>query len=56
MYTKTEVKVPGFLEYLTALSLLNNWWEQRTTQTVRPGAEVLAMLVNGRCAEMAVRS
>lgn len=56
MYNKTVVQVPGFLEYLTALSLLNNWWDQRTTQTVRPAPDVLAMLTNGRCAEMAVRS
>lgn len=54
MYTKTQVRCPGFLEFLTALSLVNNWWDQRTTQTVRPSPETLAMLVGGRVVEMEV--
>lgn len=54
MYKRTTIHVAWFVEYLTALNLLNYWWEQGVTQTVRPAPEALAMLVGGRVAEMAV--
>lgn len=57
MYTRTVVRCQGALEYLNALLLIGNWWSQGSRcDTMRPDPTVLAMLTDGRVAEMAVRS
>lgn len=54
-YKKTVVRCPSFLDYLTSLNLLGNWWSQgRLCSTERPDPDTLAMLVGGRKVEMEV--
>lgn len=57
MFTKTRLRINDRRDYLNALVLINNWWDQgRACKTERPNPEVLARLTDGHVTEMAVMS